>query len=161
MLQQGFISLNAGNNEEAMTFFKEAFELDERNLEAREYYASSLLALGEADEAIALMREDDRAIDRFARSNFFLNAANTSGQIDLVTELFEYRIALEPDTRQNYRNEAQSWASLAFLYYQSGSSTKAIEVLEEASLQVPSFSETASCFITNLEAGNEPQEGCS
>jgi O-antigen ligase/tetratricopeptide (TPR) repeat protein len=160
MLQQGFIALNQGDNDGASAFFKDAFELDERNLEAREYYASSLLQ-NDPEAAIALMREDERAKDRFARSNFFLGAANSARQADLVTELFEYRLSLEPDNRQNYRNEAQSWASLAFLYYQSGSSTKAIEILKEAAEEVPSFGETATCFISNLEAGNEPQAGCN
>jgi tetratricopeptide (TPR) repeat protein len=160
ILQQGFIELTAGNNEAARDFFQTAFELDEENLEAREYYAASLMATGDTEQAVALTRGDDRAIDRFARSSFFINAANSAGQTDLVTELFEYRVSLEPDGSQNYRNEAQTWASLAFLHYQQGSTTRAIEVLEEASEAIPSFSSSASCFIDNIEAGNDPQEGC-
>jgi O-antigen ligase/tetratricopeptide (TPR) repeat protein len=160
ILQQGFIALNQGNTEEARDFFKVAYELDERNLEAREYYASALLDLGEPDKAISLM-DSEAAKDKFARSNFLLGAANRAGETEFVTELFEYRLSLEPDNRQSYREEAQSWASLAFLYYQSGSTTKAIETLEEAAIEVPSFSDTAGCFIENIEAGNEPQEGCT
>jgi tetratricopeptide (TPR) repeat protein len=160
ILQQGYIALIEDDAEEARDFFKEAYELDERNLEAREYYASALLDLGESEKAIALM-DSEAAKDRFARSNFLLSTANRAGQSELMTELFEYRLSLEPDGRQSYRSEAQGWASLAFLYYQRGSSTKAIETLEEAATEVPTFSDTAACFIENLEAGNEPQEGCT
>jgi len=73
--QQGFIALTAGQNEVGRDFFKEAFELDERNVVAREYYAASLFYTGQADEAIALM-DSDATRERFAVSDFLVSAAN-------------------------------------------------------------------------------------
>ncbi|MCB9810001.1 O-antigen ligase family protein [Candidatus Nomurabacteria bacterium] len=159
IIQQGFVALSQGKNEEAREFFKEAYELDEANLEAREYYAATLFYTNEADTAIALMDSED-AKYRFAKSDFMISAANQFGRTDFVKELFEYRVQAEPNGEQNWKNEAQNWATLAFLYYESGEKDKAIEVLNQAKDTIPTFTNTASCFIGNIEKDITPQEGC-
>ncbi|MCA9360400.1 O-antigen ligase family protein [Candidatus Nomurabacteria bacterium] len=160
IIQQAFIALSQNKNQEASDFFKTAFELDERNLEAREYYVASLFYVNEFDKAKALM-DSDKTKARFAKSDFIISAANEAGQLDFVRELYEFRSQAEPDGSQSWRTDSQTWASLAFLYYQAGDIEKAIEVLNNSKEAVPAFANTASCFIGNLESGKDPQEGCN
>jgi hypothetical protein len=49
---------------------------------------------------------------------------------------------------------------LAFIYYELGDIDASIEVLQDASIAIPDFADTAECFIGNLEAGIEPATGC-
>ena len=159
IIQQGFIELSRGQNQVANDYFKTAFELDKNNLEAREYYAASLFYVDKADEAVALM-DSEEAKARFAKSDFLISSANQTGQRDLVTELFEYRVNSQPSEEQNWVNDPQNWATLAFLYYQQGMKEKAIEILNQAKEVIPTFAPTASCFVGNIENNKEPQEGC-
>ncbi len=167
IIQQGFIALSKGNNEEARHFFQTAFELDKRNLEAREYYSAALFYVKEPETAMALMTPeegvdvDKEAIKkRFAISDFLISSANQFGRLDFVTELFEYRISVEPDEQQKWKTDPQNWATLAFLYHQEGETDKAVETLETAKELIPSFATTATCFVDNIKNGREPQEGC-
>jgi len=159
IIQQGFIALSTGAVEEARGFFQTAFELDTRNLEAREYYAGSLFYVDQAEAAIALM-DSEAVTRRFAASDFLIGTANQFGQLDFVIELYEARTQTEPDGAQNWRTTPQTWASLAFLYYQTENNDKALETLEQAQAVIPEFAPTASCFAENINNGIEPQEGC-
>lgn len=157
--QQGFVELGLGEHEAARDYFETAYRLDERNLEAQEYYAASLLYVGEPEAAKELM-ESDEAKARFAASDFFISTANQFGHLDIMIDLYEYRVNAEPDQQQNWRTNPQNWATLAFLYYENDNTEAALETLMEAGEQIPDFSGTASCFAENIEAGNPPQEGC-
>lgn len=164
--QQGFVALSMGKNAEARDFFQTAFELDTRNLEAREFYAATLLYANEPEAALALMHDengdvsDEVILQRFAESDFLLSAANQFGQSDLVMKLFEYRLNNDVAGNPDWRSDPQNWASLAFLYYQQDDTEKAIATLNEAKELIPSFATTASCFVDNLENNRDPQEGC-
>lgn len=163
--QQGFVALSQGKNTEAVEYFKTAFELDTRNLSAREYYVAGLLYAQKPDEARALMQGDDQVTDdavmyRLAKSDFVISAANQLGYYDIATKLFEYRTEAEPDGSQKWAEEPQTWATLAYLYYQEDKLDQAIAVLEVAKEKLPSFETTANCFIGNIENGTDPQEGC-
>ena len=159
IIQQGFVALSQEKNEEAVEFFRQAFELDEENLEAREYYAASLFYVDRGDEAIALM-DSEAAQQRFAASDFIISTANQFGRQDFMAELYEIRVATEPTAQQNWQNDAQNWATLAFLYYQLDQPEQAIETLAKAREQVPAFEPTASCIIGNIETGKDPQADC-
>jgi O-antigen ligase/tetratricopeptide (TPR) repeat protein len=152
VMQQAIIKYSQGDLPGARDLFGEAFHLDERNDEAREYYAATLFATGDADAAKALI-VDERVYKLFALSDFFVKVVNDAGDTAYLTELYESRVEQKPEVAQN-------WASLSFLYYQAKDSTKAIEVLKQAIVAVPSFSKSAQCFITNMEAGKEPGLGC-
>jgi tetratricopeptide (TPR) repeat protein len=121
----------------------------------------------EPETAMALMTPeegvdvDKEAIKkRFAMSDFLISSANQFGRLDFVTELFEYRISVEPDEQQKWKTDPQNWATLAFLYHQEGETDKAVETLETAKELIPSFATTATCFVDNIKNGREPQEGC-
>ncbi len=154
ILQQGAIELSLGNNEGARDFFKEAYELDTRNEEAKEYYIASLFYTRDVVGAKAMIAESsDEFKKRLALSDFVVSAVNTAGEMDYMAELYEVRVV-------NDTSNAQNWASLAFLYYQIKEQNKAIDTLTRASAAVPSFAPTAQCLIGNLQAGREPQIGC-
>ncbi|MFT7644505.1 MAG: O-antigen ligase/tetratricopeptide (TPR) repeat protein [Candidatus Paceibacteria bacterium] len=166
IIQQGFVELSRSENEKARQLLQVGFELDERNLEAREYYAGSLFYVKEPEAAIALMHSDNPEISdetllkRFAASDFLVGAANNAGQFAFVTELFEYRVNTKPERGQSWATNPQTWATLAFLYYKQGENEKAITTLEEAKVKVPDFALTATCIVENIENGRKPEEGC-
>ena len=150
--QQGFVALSMSNYELARDYFKEAFELDENSLVAREYYVGSLLHTNQLEEAEALL-DSDEAYNQAAQSDFVISAANQSGNKEFMVELFERRVELNPENPQN-------WATLGYLYHDIGNSERAVEVLEEGAELIPEFAPTASCFSENIKAGNNPQDGC-
>lgn len=150
--QQGLIAISEGKYEEAVAYMQNAFELDKRNNEAREFYAASLMYVGDVETAESLM-DTDSARSRIALSDFVVSSANQAGEKDFMAKLFEIRTELQPETAQN-------WATLAYIYYETGQKEKALEVLSRAKEELPSFASTATCFAGNIEAGNEPQEGC-
>ncbi|MCD5381266.1 MAG: O-antigen ligase family protein [Candidatus Pacebacteria bacterium] len=159
IVQQGFVALSLGQNAEAREFFQTAFELDENNMEAREFYAASLFYVQEPDSAIALM-DSEEAKYRFAKSDFLISAANQFKEIEFAAELFEYRLSVPPDSGQSWATDPQNWATLAYLYYQLEENDKAISILNESKDKIPTFAGTATCIADNIENGNEPQEGC-
>ncbi len=150
--QQGIVAYSQGNNELARDFFKEAFLLDERNLEAREYYAAMLFSTGEADTAKALA-SDETIINRFALNDFLVGAVNATGDNEFLAKLYEARVAQKPEVEQN-------WVSLSFLYYQMGDKNKAVETLGKSAEAKPSFAKMANCFADNIKSGREPEVGC-
>ncbi len=151
--QQGFIELSRNQNIAARDFFQESFELEEENIEAREYYAAALLYAGNATTAVALMDSEDTK-KRFAGSDFVLGAARTAGASVFLLELHKERVKHDPNTAQN-------WASLAFLYFEQGDNEQAIATLEEGGRVNPGFASTASCIAQNIVTGSsEPQTGC-
>jgi O-antigen ligase/tetratricopeptide (TPR) repeat protein len=164
--QQGLVALSEGKNAEAEAFFKEAFLLDTRNLEAREYYAASLFYAQKPEEAIALAKSDselireDDIIRRFAASDFLISSANQFQQYAFAASLFEYRVQTEPDETQKWADDAQNWATLAYLYYQLGEKQKAIDILDEVKGRIPTFAGQATCIADNIASGKKPEESC-
>lgn len=151
ILEQGIIEIQIGNVEKATEFFKTAFELEESNIQARVLYASILIAGSKVAEAKTLLGEE--YFDDFSQNDFALAMVDQSKDRELLAEMFEKRVELEPADPQNR-------ASLAFIYYELKQIPKAIEVLEKASLEVPEFTKTAQCFIGNLKKGAKPDVGC-
>lgn len=154
ILQQGAVEFNDGNLEAARDFFREAFELDERNDEARQFLMAAYLYTGETEEGIALYESGSDAFKAIAsRNDFVVSAVNSVEEYELLAELYEQRVAIVTDVPQN-------WASLAFVYYQLDELEQAVATLERAQEAVPAFASTANCFIDNIEGGRAPQEGC-
>tara|TARA_B100000508_G_scaffold24443_2_gene17612 strand:- start:4370 stop:6574 length:2205 start_codon:yes stop_codon:yes gene_type:complete len=159
IIQQGFVELAIGNNEAAYDFFKTAYELDTRNLEAREFYAAAHYYVGKADEIEPLM-DSEAAKARFAASDFLISSSNQFGDFAFAAKLFDYRAHAEPNQKQSWATDPQTWATLAYLHYQAGNSEAALVALEESKVAVPEFAATAQCFATNIENDRDPQEGC-
>jgi O-antigen ligase/tetratricopeptide (TPR) repeat protein len=154
ILQQGAIELSLGNNTGARDFFKEGYEFDTTNEEAKEYYIASLFFTKEPAVAQALMTDSTpEFMSRLAASDFVLSAVNTAGEYGTLATLYETRVAADGSNPQN-------WASLAFVYYQLKQNDKAIETLTRATAAVPSFAPAAQCFSNNIKKGVSPEVGC-
>ncbi len=166
IIQQGFVALSQGRTSEAHQFFKDSFDLDERNLEAREYYAASFFYVDEPAGAQFLLEDEggvsnkDDIIRRFAKSDFLIGAANQFGHSDFVIQLFDFRIRGEFPENVGWKKDPQNWATLAFLYYQNDDLETAVSILNEAKEVIPTFEDSANCFIDNIENDKDPQEGC-
>jgi tetratricopeptide (TPR) repeat protein len=152
MYQQGLIAITQERYEEAVDFLRTAYESETSNVVAREYYIASLMYVGDVETAQSLL-ETPEITSQIAASDFVATAANQAGEYGFLAQLFEARVASNPE-------EAQTWATLAFVYYQDGRTEDALRVLGEAADSVPSFSETATCFANNIEQGIDPQTGC-
>jgi O-antigen ligase len=152
IMQRAIILYSQGDIAGARDAFKYAYDLDTRNDEALVYYAGTLFLNNEANEAKTLITDESK-LQLFAGNDFFVSAVNTAGDLSFLAELYEQRVLSGATVPQN-------WASLSFIYYQQGDIDKAVETLERAKAAVPTFTNAAQCFIDNLKAGNEPQEGC-
>jgi O-antigen ligase/tetratricopeptide (TPR) repeat protein len=154
ILQQGAIELSVGNNIGARDFFKEAYELDVANDEAKEYYIASLFYTKEPEVAQGLIIDSTpEFMARLAASDFVLGAVNAAAEYNTLATLYESRVAVDASNPQN-------WASLAFVYYQLKQNDKAIETLTRATGAVPSFGPAAACFSANISKGVSPEVGC-
>lgn len=152
ILQQGSIEFSLQNFEAGRDYFKKAFELDERNIEAREVYAASLFYTGDPEAGKALIGDEYKS--RFSENQFGLGGVNASGDLEYLAELYVVRTENKPEVAQN-------WASLAFLYYELGKTEEAIKALEKGSELIPGFTAQAECVIGNIETGvTPPQAGC-
>lgn len=151
--QQGLIALSAGNHEQAIEYMRQAYELDKRNPEAREYYAAALMYTDNGRETAEALMDTEAARKRIALSDFVAASANQNQQYEFMITLYEARVELEPTVPQN-------WATLAYLYYEEDQPAEAISALRKSQEIIPSFAETAGCFIENIEAGNSPNENC-
>lgn len=167
ILQQGAVALAEGDKTGALSFFKDAYELDTTNSEAKQYYIAALYYNGDKSTAQTLLNESTQEfVDSLATNDFLFNALNDAKDYEQLASLYEKRVLIEGDNAQN-------WASLAFVYYQlsqNASTTdrdrqkvmisKAIETLDRGAKTVPSFAATAQCVTKNLKSGAAPEVGC-
>lgn len=151
IIEQGVIEIQANNLEAATDFFRTAFELDQTNTQARVLYAALLALTQQTDAMYALLGEE--YFEAFAFNDFALSLVTQSGNEELLIQMLQTRIAADPDA-------AQHRASLSSVYYNLGRIQEAVEVLLEAAEAIPSFAETAQCFVGNIEKGMEPAAGC-
>ena len=82
-----------------------------------------------------------------------LAAANQAGAKDFLIDLFKLRL-------EKTKDNAQNWATLAFLYHDMGDKENALKTLEEAKVAAPSFTKTATCISENIKNDRTPDEGC-
>ncbi len=151
VLEQGIVAMVMNDYPAMKAYMQEAFELDEGFSQARFLYAASLLYNGQSEEVYNVIPE--KLFASFSRNDLALQAANQVGARDILIDMFESRIESQPTSAQNY-------ASLGFVYYQSGQMEEAIEILKSGVAAVPSFATTGNCYIGNLEAGNQPDKDC-
>jgi tetratricopeptide (TPR) repeat protein len=151
ILEQAIIELQAGDDAAAVPFMKQAFELDERNTQARVLYATTLIRIGELSQAKEIIGQD--YLTDFAVNDYALSNARAANDLEFLGDVFAARIEAKPDS-------AQDRASLAFIKYQLEDIDASIEILKDAGRDIPEFAKTAQCYVSNLEEGNAPDEGC-
>ncbi len=152
IVQQGVIELSRGDNTKALEYMLQAYELDTRNPEAREYLAVAYLANKEQEKALALM-DSEVLKKRFAQNDYMVSVANKAGMYDFAIEILKYRL-------QQDSSKAQNWASLAYLQIQNGQQNDALETLANGATAVPSFEPMATCVSENIKNNRTPDEGC-
>ncbi len=152
ILEQGIIELQAGDYEAARKFMQKAFELNEKNTQARTFYAVTLVRTGKPEEAKALL-ESEESLKAFALNDYALSTAQSMDDLSFMKKLFEYRIETQSTNINNY-------TSLAFIEYELGNADKSVEVLKKAGERIPAFASTSACFIENIQNGVEPSKGC-
>jgi O-antigen ligase/tetratricopeptide (TPR) repeat protein len=173
--QQAIVAYSQGDLEKSRDLFGEAFKLDERNAEAREFYTALLFMTGDTDGAHALIT-DGAVMIRASLNDFLYSAALQAKDNAFVIELYKARIALYVASQAGevsqvidlYKNRIagkpaeveQDFASLAYLYNQMGDTKAAVETLRQAAEVRPGFAKAATCIADNIEAGRAPEEGC-
>ncbi len=149
--EQAVIELQAGNIEKGRDFLKEAYLLDTNNHEALVLYATSLVSLGEVDEAKSLIGTDN--FRHFATNDYAVSTVEQSGDYNWLVELLKERIIANPQ-------DLSSRVSLAAAYVELGDKTAAVSTLEEAIALFPQYQDSFQCFIGNIKVGKDPNEGC-
>ncbi len=148
IFEQALVEMQKQQFGPALSFFKEAYELDTNFGRARTFYAAASLYAGKpevADELLVL-EQDMKA---FALDDFAVNAVFNSKNYDLLQKVFAIRV-------ENNPNDPQMRVSLAVAYYDAGDIEKAVEILRKAGEDIPTFKEQANGFISDLEAGRLP-----
>ena len=150
IFEQGFVGLQQGAYEEALQYFKEAYDLAPEYTLARVFYALGAVFAGQPELIDTLITTDEHKI-AFAENNTVLQGLYQQKEYDLVRELFELRVSLHTDV-------AEHWVNLAAFEAELGNTNRAIAVLEEAIGVVPGFKVQAEAFIAELRKGNAPQK---
>jgi len=147
IFEQGLVEIQRQDFDAALGFFKEAYELAPEYAQARILYASAALFAGQLELAHELVDSD--FMRQFSRSDFAIQAAYTAGDYDLLKEMYQIRI-------DENSNDPQLRTSLAVMYQESGDTDTAIQILEKAGEDIPSFKEQADGFIESLRIGKTP-----
>lgn len=153
MLERGYIEYQAGNIEEMLNYFQQAYEMNPDNRRAQVPYAAGLVLTGAPESEWRAVLTHPKAQNEFFLDQLALTAANRVENFELMEAMFRARI-------ENSPNNPQHWVSLAFTQYRQGNATTAIATLRDTAKQLPQVGPATECFIGNIEAGREPQEGC-
>lgn len=148
--QIGQNAISRGDVQGAMTAFKEAFEVDTRNIEARLYYVALLIRAGNdslADELLAPAIATGQAADQRIAA-----AYSARGQFDKIAKIWEVKANLDPENTQVY-------FTLAAAYYGAGDKAKAISTLQQIAQKVPSVAAEAQKYIEQIKSGTAPKPG--
>jgi O-antigen ligase/tetratricopeptide (TPR) repeat protein len=144
IFEQGSAALQQGDTAGALAFFKEAYDLEPRFMDARINYANA--ALTAKDEALfneLISTEDEKKA--YALSDQAVQTVYALKRFPQLIDMFKIRIAERPTATEERTN-------LAYIYGASGQIDAAIAVLEQAIQDIPSFKTQAEQFITSLEA---------
>ena len=132
--------------EEALAYYREAYELDTSFVEPKLMYILILTATGNTAEANKLLAEIPK--EKLLQERF-VNTYVSLDRYDLIIEILQRKAAAEP---QN----PQVRASLAAAYLEIGDRAKAIAALEEIIVNTPEFKDQAEFLIKEIRAGRNP-----
>jgi O-antigen ligase len=152
ILEQGILAYQMQDFQTMHDYFKEAFDLQNDYTLARIFYASSLLYNGKQEAFPEIITED--YFVAFAKHDFAIQSVSRTGDQGLLIRMFEVRVESQPENPQHR-------ASLASLLYETGSTTEAVEVLQKAIEDIPTFAATGACYVSNIESGKTPNEPCT
>jgi tetratricopeptide (TPR) repeat protein len=142
--QIGQNAFTRGDTAAALSAYKAAYELYTENTEAKLMYAAIAIRVGQgalADQLLATLSSSGEAADPR-----ILAAYVARGELAKAIPVWENSVAVRPDNMQTY-------FTLAALYYQTGSPSKAIEILEAAKKASPGVAAQADPIIQQIRSG--------
>ena len=147
------INLVTERQAEAEAGFLKAYQLDERNLEAKVRLASAYLYAGKEDMFNELVGEEVLAEDEvlryvFINNQMLLQIANNKKRYDVLEYIFKGQV-------EQYPEDTDARVNLAAAYYEQGDKDAAIEVIEEAMRDIPSFQAEGEKILDGLEASQD------
>jgi len=146
----GLLYVIEGNKEAAVSSLRRAYELDTNNSIARVRLAAALLNNKQTLEADVLL--DPAVVTKgsdlwhaIASDQLIITIAHQEKRYDLLLRIMTARTEIDP-TRTDYR------INLAAIYYETGEFAKAIEVLEKAIKDIPSFKTEGQKLIAQIKS---------
>jgi len=147
LFQVANLHIRKGENQEALVYLREAYELKPSYQEAAALYAAGLVLTGDDKNADAVLMEQFGTT--VVPNDALVNAYAATKQYDRLLALWEERVRREPD---NY----QPRTALAAVYLVLGERNKAVTSLEEAIRLNPAFKEQGEFYIKEIRAGRNP-----
>lgn len=144
LYQLGMTADAIGNTDQALQYFKEAYDAEPSVPDSQIMYAAELLHAKQDQAAAAIIQqleETDSATDvRLAQ------ALASRGEYDQIANIWEAHIAKSP-------SDIQAYFTLAAAYYGGGQPDKAIDALKRAEKASPSSAQQAEQYITQIQSG--------
>lgn len=157
--EQAIVFLIAGEYEKALERFKHAYELDMSDDRARVNYAVGALYVGDEElfnelvdfeelkkrEGPGETHSRERLLYALVEGRLALQAAYHVKNYELVTYILAERVRLHPE-------DWSARVNLAASYFEQDDIKKAIEILEQAKKDVPSFQADADALIKEINS---------
>ncbi|TSC63096.1 MAG: Lipid A core--O-antigen ligase-like protein [Parcubacteria group bacterium Gr01-1014_48] len=136
-------------DEKALEFFREAFKLEEKNDQARVFYASFAQQIGK--ETIAKEILEERFGTILVPERQMILAYLKTGRTDLVVRIWEKLAEVNKEENQLVKVKT----TLAAAYYVDGQLGRAIKEIESAIKLDPNFKEQGEAKIQDMRAGKQ------
>jgi len=150
-IERGFAYIQAGEKEKAIDSFKEAYELNPEYYKAHAFYIVGAM-LADRDDLLEdlfdvnKLNSDKKLRQAFAEEDMLVTVAHETSNYELLKYILEARVEFDP-------NNAQERTNLAIAYYETGDLNTAVEILNQAIREIPSFKEQGEQFIVELNKG--------
>ncbi len=132
--------------DKAVVTFKKAYDLLPENMEARAYYAVSLMYAKKNTEAAQLLKDVPQ--EQLADNDQILNAYYVSGQYKELLRLWKIRVDLYPKNPQYH-------LSLAAAYILNNDTNNAVTEIQKVIEMVPEFKTQGEQYIKDIRAGKQ------
>lgn len=133
-----------GKSDAVLAYFKEAFEAEESNSQARFLYAAALIKAGDdaaADAVLAPKIENGEAANKDIAAAYYAR-----GRFDKIVEIWKAHVKASPQDKQGYY-------TLAAAYYSMGDNANAIATLEQGIAAIPEIESEIRGLIQEIRAG--------
>lgn len=146
LFQIGYVHWAQKQYESALSYFKQAYELEPKFEQATKLYSAALIYAGKQKEADAVLLEAFKttAID----DDIFVRLYMDLGKWDKVSEIWKKRAAQNPF---NIQVRSQLIAS----YLKLNKSKQAIEELKQILTWAPQYKDQIAQYIKDIEAGKD------
>lgn len=144
IFELGLNALARGANDEAVQYFKEAYELAPEFDEAKRYYIAALVRVGRDAEAEPLIQEMIQA-DTAVHSRI-ASAFATRNRYDRIVEIWSAHLEKQP-------NDSEARFVLAGAYYTMGNKDLALQELQKAKELNPAIAAQADSLIQQVLGG--------